>query len=602
LAVIDISDPTNPGTPNYESSNDNAMDVYVSGDIAYLADRNAGLTGIDISDPTNPAHDFFRNTNGHSRGVYISGDYAYIADDNAGLAVIQVRSRKDIFDPIITVAPSDFTLESIYSGITISWTATDANPNTYTIELQGTGTIVGPTTWSSGVAIIYNVPDGLPLGEYLYTINFTDDEDNFITDTINMTIQDTINPVITGQPSDFIIDLGYTGETISWTATDPYPNTYTIGLQGTGIVEGPIAWSSGVEITYNVPDGLTIGEYFYTVNFSDDGDNFDTDTVKMTIQDPDNPLITNAPSDFNVDYGYTGETISWTATDANPNIYTVELQGSGVVEGPIAWSSGVEITYNVPDGFGIGDVFYTINFTDDNDNFVTDTVKMTINEIDAPVIGVSPSNLTIESGYSGETISWTATDDNPNTFTVELQGSGIVEGPTAWSSGVAIIYYIPDGLSVGEYFYTINFTDDYGRYITDTVKVTVQDTTNPVITSLPSDLTIESGYTGETISWTATDTNPNTYTIDLLFSGIVEGPTTWSSGVAIIYNIPDGLAVGEYSYRVNITDESGNYVTGTITITVRAPSPTSEIPFGNSYLVFLAIGIIAVVIVQKRRN
>jgi len=490
----------------------------------------------------------------------------------------------------------------MYSGITISWTATDSNPNTYTIDLQGTGIIEGPTVWSSGVAVTYNVPDSLPLGEYLYTINFTDDNGNFITDTINMTIQDTINPVITDQPSDFILALGYTGETISWTATDPYPNTYTIDLQGTGIVEGPLSWSNGSAITYDVPDGLSVGDYFYIVNFSDDGDNFDTDTVKMTIQDPDNPSITSAPSDFNADHGYTGETISWTATDANPNIYTVELQGSGIVEGPTAWSSGVAVIYNIPDSLGIGDYFYTINFTDDNDNFVTDTVKMTINEVDVPVVTISPSDLTLESGYTGETISWTATDDNPNTYTVVLQGSGIVDGPTTWSSGVAVIYNIPNGLAMGEYFYTINFTDDYGRYIADTVKVTVQDTTNPVITSLPSDLTIESGYTGETISWTATDTNPNTYTVDLLFSGIVEGPTTWSSGVAIIYNIPDGLAVGEYSYRVNITDESGNYVTDTITITVRAPSSTPEVPFGNLYLIFLVVGVIIVIIVHKRRN
>jgi hypothetical protein len=518
------------------------------------------------------------------------------------LAVIQVRTRKDIFDPIITVAPSDFTLESIYSGITISWTATDSNPNTYTIDLQGTGVVEGPSAWSSGVVASYNVPDGLPLGEYLYTINFTDDEGNFITDTINMTIQDTIDPVITDQPSDFVLDLGYTGETISWTATDPYPNTYTITLQGTGIVKGPLAWSSGVASVYNIPDGLSVGDYYYTVNFSDDGGNFDTDTVKMTINDPDNPSLTSAPSDFSTDYGYTGETISWAATDDNPNTYTIELQGSGIVEGPTAWSSGLAVVYDVPDGFGIGDLFYTINFTDDYDNFVTDTVKMTINEIDAPVISASPSDIILESGYSGETISWAATDDNPNTYTVELQGSGIVEGPTAWSSGLTILYDIPNGLAVGEYFYTINFTDDYGRYVTDTVKVTVQDTTDPVITSYPSDFTIESGYTGQSISWTATDLNPYTYEIALQGSGIVEGPTAWSSGSLFTYNIEDGLALGEYTYIVTITDESDNYVTDSVTITIREPSATPEVPFGNFSLIFLAIGVIVVIFVHKRRN
>ncbi|MHA1960692.1 MAG: hypothetical protein ACW99U_10690, partial [Candidatus Thorarchaeota archaeon] len=54
LAVINISDPTNPGTPVYEDTRGLAYDVYVSGDYAYVADLNTGLAVIDISDPTNP--------------------------------------------------------------------------------------------------------------------------------------------------------------------------------------------------------------------------------------------------------------------------------------------------------------------------------------------------------------------------------------------------------------------------------------------------------------------------------------------------------------------------------------------------------------------
>jgi hypothetical protein len=54
LAVIDISDPTNPGTPVYEDTTGNARDIYISGDYAYVADDTSGLAVIDISDPTNP--------------------------------------------------------------------------------------------------------------------------------------------------------------------------------------------------------------------------------------------------------------------------------------------------------------------------------------------------------------------------------------------------------------------------------------------------------------------------------------------------------------------------------------------------------------------
>lgn len=93
------------------------------------------------------------------------------------------------------------------------------------------------------------------------------------------------------------------------------------------------------------------------------------------------PMITDSPSDFTIDYGYTGVSISWTATDPNPNIYTIELQGSGMVVSPSLWVSGIEITYNVPDGLATGIYSYFVNFTDDYDNFITGTIIMTVKEV-----------------------------------------------------------------------------------------------------------------------------------------------------------------------------------------------------------------------------
>jgi len=569
LAVIDISDPTNPGTPVYEDTADWAWGVYVNGDYAYVADGLSGLAVIDIFDPTNPGTPVYEDTTGNAYGVYVSGDYAYIADLTSGLAVIQVRKRVDMEAPIISNAPSDFTIEYGYTGQSISWTATDSNPNTYTIELQGTGIVAGPTAWTSGNAINYNIPDGFSVGSYIYTINFTDDYDNFITDSVNFTVvEDTTNPVITVSPINFTAEEGYTGQSISWTATDSNPNTYTIELQGTGIVAGPTAWTSGNAINYNIPDGFGEGSYIYTINFTDDYDNFITGSVNFTVKDTANPVIMVSPNNFTVEYGYTGQSISWTATDSNPNTYTIELQGTGMVAGPTLWTSGNAINYNIPDEFGVGSYIYTVNFTDDYGYFITDSVNFTVKDTTNPTIISAPSDLTVEFGYTGQSISWTATDPYPSTYIIELQGSGIVAGPTAWTSGVTITYNIPNGFAVGVYIYTVNFTDDYGNSIIDSVTFTVGDTTNPTIISAPSDLTVEFGYTGQSISWTATDPNPNAYTIELQGSGIVAGPTAWTSGIAIKYNIPDGFSVGVYVYTVNFTDYYGNSMIDSVIFTV----------------------------------
>jgi len=357
------------------------MRIYVSGNYAYVADSFSGLAVIDISDPTNPGTPVYTDTTGNAYGIYVSGDYAYMGDQESGLAVIQVRRRYDLTDPIITNAPSDFTVDYGYTGVSISWTATDPHPHTYTIELQGSGIVAGPSPWLSGIEITYNVPDGLAIGEYIYTVNFTDDYGNFVTDIVIMTVRETEDPIITNAPSDFTVDYGYTGVSISWTATDANPNTYTLDLQGVGIVAGPSPWLSGIEITYNIPDGLATGVYIYTVNFTDDYGNFVTDIVIMTVEDTTDPILTDTPSDFTVDYGYTGINISWTATDPLPHTYTIELQGSGIVADPTAWSSGVAITYNVPDGLAVGDYIYTVNFTDQYGNSVIHTVTLTVRDV-----------------------------------------------------------------------------------------------------------------------------------------------------------------------------------------------------------------------------
>ena len=100
LAVINISDPTNPGTPVYEDTTGAAYDVYVSGDYAYVADHTSGLAVINISDPTNPGTPIYENTTSSARGVYVSGDYAYVADWSSGLAIINISDPTNPGSPV----------------------------------------------------------------------------------------------------------------------------------------------------------------------------------------------------------------------------------------------------------------------------------------------------------------------------------------------------------------------------------------------------------------------------------------------------------------------------------------------------------------------
>jgi len=113
LMVIDVSDPTNPGTPVYEDTTGWARGVYVSGDYAYVADGDSGLAIIDISDPTNPGTPVYEDTTGYACGVYVRGVYAYVADYSSGLVIINISDSDNI---------SNFILILIVFSIVVFWT------------------------------------------------------------------------------------------------------------------------------------------------------------------------------------------------------------------------------------------------------------------------------------------------------------------------------------------------------------------------------------------------------------------------------------------------------------------------------------------------
>jgi hypothetical protein len=112
LAIIDISDPINPGTPIYEDTTGGAVDVYVSGNYAYIADASSGLAIIDVSDPINPGTPMYEDTTvdvyacgnnirEDAVGVCVSGDFAYLAIGGTGLAIIDISDPTDLGTTII---------------------------------------------------------------------------------------------------------------------------------------------------------------------------------------------------------------------------------------------------------------------------------------------------------------------------------------------------------------------------------------------------------------------------------------------------------------------------------------------------------------------
>jgi microcystin-dependent protein len=410
-------------------------------------------------------------------------------------------------------------------------------------------------------------------------------------------------PVFTDTPLDREIEYGYyTGESISWTATDTNPDTYSIDLLGSGMVVSPTPWSSGGPITYNIPDGFSIGTYTYEIELLDDYSNPSTDSVTISIVDSTKPVITDSPSPLVVEYGYTNKNFTWTATELNPDYYQIERLDTGIVVGPSGWTSGSPVTYNIPDGLGTGTYSYNITFVDDYGNSESDVVEFTVEDTNAPVILEAPSDVVFEYGDTAPVLYWNVTDPYPGFVNITISNDPYVTDDP-WTSGTLIEFDLdPLDLDVDVHSLVINISDLDGNYATDSVTITIEDTIDPVITATPSDVTVESGYTNQSVSWTATDLLPDTYKIELEGSGIVVDHTDWVSGDPVTFNFPDGLATGNYTYTITFYDESGNIATDEVLFVVNEPSRPTIPGFSIPMLLAISVCVVvmAIIIVKKK--
>ncbi len=200
-------------------------------------------------------------------------------------------------------------------------------------------------------------------------------------------IADAVNPVIIDSPNDLNVDHDYTGESFSWTATDANPANYTITRDATPVVT-TTPWVNGTPVIYNIPDGLTPDTYTFQITFEDTSANTRSDSVVMTINAPDttDPIITDAPIDLVLTVGATGQSLSWTATDANAGTYTITANGSVVVVTATPWVSGAPVIYNIPNPQNTFPSVstYEITFSDDNGNTASDSVTVTVSPPVAP--------------------------------------------------------------------------------------------------------------------------------------------------------------------------------------------------------------------------
>ena len=294
-------------------------------------------------------------------------------------------------------------------------------------------------------------------GVLVRTWTATDDCDNSSTCVQRITIEDTTPPVITC-PADLTIECDEDidpSNTGSATATDNCGPDNSLDID----YEDDVSGLSGCN-----GSGVLVRTWIAT----DDCDNSSTCVQRITIEDTTPPVIT-CPADLtiecdeDIDPSNTG---SATATDNCEPDNSLDID----YEDDASGLSGCN---------GSGVLIRTWIATDDCDNSSTCVQRITIEDTTPPVI-TCPVDLTIECDEDidpSNTGSATATDNCEPDNSLDIDYDDDASGLSGCNGSGVLVR-------------TWTATDDCGNASSCEQRITIEDTTPPVITC-PADLTIE---------------------------------------------------------------------------------------------------------------
>ena len=339
--------------------------------------------------------------------------------------------------------------------------------------------------------------------------------------TFTVTVLDPAPPVIT-VPDNMTVTVGASasGAEVSYTApaaTDNFDGTDPVTCSHSGSTF-PIGMTT-VNCTATDAAGHT-GSASFTVTVNQD-------ITPPTITTPDNPLVEAT--------GPGGASVSYTATvsdpDDTPTVGCFPSSGSTFPLGPTP-------------------VNCTAHDTHDNTSAASFTV--TVRDTTAPVIGSVPADITANAGTlpAGAVVTFT----NPS-------ATDAVDGTVAVTCSLASGSTFPYAAS------TVNCSasDHLGHTSTASFKVTVNDTTPPVIAVPTPIVTQAASSTGAVVSYGAT-------ALDVVDGVLTPKPTCLPvSG--------SSFAVGVTTVTCNAKDKAGNAATSqSFTVTVTAPPADGSPP------------------------
>jgi hypothetical protein len=329
--------------------------------------------------------------------------------------------------------------------------------------------------------------------------------------TFSVTATDNcgVQSIVSSPASGYAFPVGTT--TVNSTATDIHGNPSTCSFTVTVIDNQPPSITCPATVTVNADNGRC---YATSVSLGTPvtGDNCGVASV-----------VNNAPSQYLV--GDT--TVTWTVTDVHGltatcnQTVTVNDNQLPTITCPVSltdvptdagqcYATGVNlgapttadncgvatVSNDAPAQFAKGDTTVTWTVKDIHGNSATCTQKVTVKDHQNPTITQCPASITVNTGPSRATCDQTASWTPP----IASDNCGIASFTSDHNPG--------DAFPVGTTKVTYTAKDDAGNTSTCCFNVIVLDTTPPLITGCPGNITVGTGPGRTTCNQVATWTAP----------------------------------------------------------------------------------------------
>ena len=190
-----------------------------------------------------------------------------------------------------------------------------------------------------------------------------------------------------------------------------------------------------------------------------------------------------------------------------------------------------------------------------------------------------------------------------------IDGSRIIyETPSSWTERIEIdlktdlVFANHSRVLPGKYNLTLIVTDTSSNIGSDSMWLTVTDTTAPTV-SRPSDMMFEEGTEGVVLVWSCSDFYP--FQFSILVNGSTIESDKWD-GTDVSVSLSD-LAAGLYNYTILLEDDGGNVVSDSVWVNVtRIPTTPTGFVISQETIILLSIGggvivVLAAVIVFRRK-